>query len=153
MRRLAILLAAWIAATPGLAANPSEQLDNPTLEARAREISRELRCVVCQNQSIDDSDADLAKDLRLLVRERLVAGDTDGEVVDYLVERYGAFVRLRPPLTSATVLLWGLPFLVVTVALFASALYLRRRRPAPADALSDAEEAALSAILRDAPRR
>lgn len=102
---------------PAAAVDPSEMLEDPKLEARARALSAELRCVVCQNQSIDDSDAPLAKDLRRLVRERLVAGDSDAGVKDYLVARYGTFVLLKPPVNQRTILLWILPFLLTVVAL------------------------------------
>ena len=134
---------------PALAVNPDEQLDDPALEARARELSKEIRCVVCQNQTIDDSDAGIARDLRVLVRERLAEGDTDEEVMDFLTARYGDFVRLRPPVNAATIALWGMPFVVLLAALAGGFLYLRRRpRPAPADAaLSSAEEAELQALL------
>lgn len=142
---------AWAGALPADATNPDERLDNPALEARARDLSKELRCLVCQNQSIDDSNADHARDMRVLVRERLLAGDTDDEVLTYLTDRYGAFVRLRPPVTSSTVLLWGLPALVVALALLGFGLYLRSRRAAatPEAGLSADEEAELNAILKD----
>lgn len=147
---LALALALAAPAGPALAVNPDEVLEDPALEKRARDISAELRCLVCQNESIDDSNADMARDLRLLVRERLVAGDSDEEVVDYLVDRYGAFVRLRPPLTASTLMLWGLPFAVALIAIVASAVYLRGRRTvATADAgLSAEERAELETILR-----
>lgn len=144
-----LALALTLAAGDGRAVVPAERLEDPALEARARALSKELRCVVCQNQSIDESDADLAKDLRLLVRERLTEGDTDAEVLTYLTERYGAFVRLKPPLTASTVVLWGLPFVIIVVALAAGALYLRRRTgtPQPVAGLTDEEEAALNTLL------
>jgi cytochrome c-type biogenesis protein CcmH len=111
-----------------LAVQPEEMLKDPKLEARARELSRELRCMVCQNQSIDESEAPLARDLRLLVRERLTKGDTNQQVLDFLVSRYGEFVLLKPPLESRTLILWALP----PAALLAGALGLffamRRRR-------------------------
>ncbi len=113
MRLLLALVLALGLCAPALAVNPNERLDDPALEARARELSQELRCVVCQNQTIDDSDAAIAQDLRLLVRERLTAGDTDAEVMTYLTDRYGDFVRLRPPLNAATLALWALPLLVL----------------------------------------
>lgn len=96
-----------------LAVEPGEKLSDPALEARARVLSKELRCLVCQNQSIDDSEAELAADLRLIVRERLTAGDSDTEVLDYIVARYGDFVLLRPPFEAATLLLWFGPFAVI----------------------------------------
>ena len=130
MRRLAAiaLVLAAIASSSSLAVQPEEMLRDPKLEARARELSRELRCMVCQNQSIDESEAPLARDLRLLVRERITKGDTDQQVLDFLVARYGEFVLLKPPLESKTIILWALP----PVALLAGAISLffavRRRR-------------------------
>ena len=138
--------------TPALAVNPDEVLADPALEARARAISAELRCMVCQNQSIDDSNADLAKDLRVLVRERLTAGDTDDQVRAYLVSRYGEFVLLKPPLGFNTVLLWGMPVALLAiggVVIFRQAV--RRRRPEPAAPLSEDEQKALDAILAERP--
>src|SRR5215208_5436568 len=111
-----------------LAVQPDEILKDPTLEARARALSQELRCMVCQNQSIDDSDAPLAKDLRVLVRERLTAGDSDRQVIDFLVARYGEFVLLRPRLNAHTVLLWLAPFAVVLAGACGLIMFLRRRR-------------------------
>lgn len=128
MRRFAIvaLLLALIAPGVGFAVQPDEILKDPVLEARARVLSRELRCMVCQNQSIDDSDAPLARDLRLLVRRRLEAGDSDRQVLDFLVARYGEFVLLKPRLELQTLLLWGL----TPAALLAGAagLFLMGRR-------------------------
>ena len=129
MRRM-VAIALMLAAIAGnsLAVQPEEMLKDPRLEARARELSRELRCMVCQNQSIDESDAPLARDLRLLVRERLTKGDTDQQVLDFLVARYGEFVLLKPRLESRTIILWALP----PAALLAGAIGLffavRRRR-------------------------
>jgi len=102
-------------------------LPNPALEARARDIGKELRCLVCRNQSIDDSEADLAHDLRVLVRQRLAAGDTDRQVLDYVVARYGDFVLLKPPFKLDTWLLWGGPGLVLLIGLWGLGRYLRRR--------------------------
>jgi cytochrome c-type biogenesis protein CcmH/NrfF len=116
MKRLRLVLAACLLmlAQPALAAlDPSEILDDPVLEQRARGLSAHLRCMVCQNQSIDDSNAELARDLRVLVRERLVAGDTDEEVMEYVVSRYGEFVLLRPLFNLRNVLLWGAPVLLL----------------------------------------
>ena len=122
------LVCAAVASGSALAVQPNEMLKDQRLEERARELSRELRCMVCQNQSIDESDAPLARDLRLLVRERLTKGDTDQQVLDFLVARYGEFVLLKPPLESRTIILWALP----PVALLAGAIGLffavRRRR-------------------------
>jgi len=136
-------------AIPAHAVRPDEMLKDPALEARAREIGQELRCLVCRNQSIDDSDADLAHDLRVLVRQRLVAGDTDQQVIDYIVSRYGDFVLLKPPLETGTLLLWGGPVLIV---LFGVAMigrfYRGRPAPAPAPPLSEDERRRLDALLK-----
>ena len=110
-----------------LAVNPIEILKDSALEARAREISRGLRCVVCQNQSIDDSDAILARDLRILVRERLTAGDSDKQVMDYIVSRYSDFVLLKPPFKTRTLILWLGPFVILTIALLAGIVFFRRQ--------------------------
>lgn len=140
--------------TPAYAVNPDEVLANPLLETRARAISKELRCVVCQNQSIDDSDADLARDLRLLVRERIVAGDSDSEVVTYLVERYGEFVLLKPYFGWHTFALWATAPLVMLFSLIALVIHLRRRKPLekesenPPGTLSVEEQAALDSLNR-----
>lgn len=131
----AALVAGVVAAPASRAVEPDELLADPALEARARTIGRELRCVVCQSQSIDDSDAPLAKDLRLLVRERLLAGDDDAEVLAYVVDRYGDYVLLKPRLSGSTLILWLAPALLLTAAAGAAALHLARRRnetaPAP----------------------
>ncbi|MFY8093953.1 MAG: cytochrome c-type biogenesis protein [Niveispirillum sp.] len=152
---------AWIASTllaaflslPALAVLPNEKLADPAMEARAREISKELRCLVCQNQSIDDSNADLARDLRVLVRERLVAGDSNEQVIAYVHDRYGDFVLLRPPVTGYTALLWGGPFVLLALAGFGTALYMRQRRrdveTMPAPTLTAEEEVRLAALLND----
>ncbi|MCZ6588999.1 MAG: cytochrome c-type biogenesis protein CcmH, partial [Alphaproteobacteria bacterium] len=116
----AFAMAVPVSGTPALAVEPDEVLDDPALEARAREISKVLRCVVCQNQSIDDSGADIARDMRLLVRERLVAGDTDKQTVDHMVARYGDYVLLRPPFQANTLALWiGPPLMAIVVATLA----------------------------------
>ncbi|MDC0190018.1 cytochrome c-type biogenesis protein CcmH [Rhodospirillales bacterium] len=109
------------------AVDPSEILGNATLEKRARHISKDLRCLVCQNQSIDDSDAPLARDLRLLVRERLIQGDTDNEVFDYVVSRYGDFVLLRPPVKAVTAILWLGPAIFVLIGFIGLLRYFRRQ--------------------------
>lgn len=119
--------ALFLAAAPAWAVNPDEVLADPVLEARAREISKGLRCLVCQNQSIDDSDADLAKDLRLIVRERLTAGDSDDQVVDFVVSRYGDFVLLRPPFKASTLVLWLGPAAIGGAGVFAVVVFFRRR--------------------------
>jgi cytochrome c-type biogenesis protein CcmH len=144
----------WLAvsAAPALAVEPDEMLADPALEARARAISRELRCLVCQNQSIDDSEAELARDLRLIVRERLLAGDSDAEVRAYLVERYGDFVLLDPPVKPATWGLWFGPAAILLVAGIGIAAYLRRRqKAAPAAPLSAEERTRLARLLEDDP--
>lgn len=146
----ALVLALCLLATPALAVLPDEVLDDPVLEARARALSKELRCLVCRNENIDESNADLARDLRLLVRERLVAGDTDAEAIAYLVDRYGEYVLLNPPATGENLILWIAGPAMFVVALGGAALYVRRRRPvagtAPAP-LSEAERARLDDIL------
>ena len=133
-----------------LAVQPSEMLADPRLEARARAISEELRCLVCQNQSIDEFNADLAHDLRVLVRERLVAGDSDAQAVKYIVDRYGQFVLLKPPVEPATYVLWLSPALLVLFGAAGIIVYLRRRRAQlePA-ALSAAEEAELKRLIEE----
>ncbi len=133
------------------AVNPDEILPDPALESRARAISAELRCMVCQNESIDDSNAELARDLRLLVRDRLKAGDTDIEVKDFVVERYGEFVLLKPRLSARTALLWGFPVIVLVFGGLALLLAARNRRGQAAGAapLSDSEKADLARLLKD----
>ena len=123
---LIIVLLLWIPFNAN-AVDPSEILRNPTLEKRARHISKDLRCLVCQNQSIDDSDAPLARDLRLLVRERLIQGDTDNEVIDYVVSRYGDFVLLRPPVKAVTAILWLGPAIFVLIGFIGLLRYFRRQ--------------------------
>lgn len=148
----ALLLAALIAllSLPALAVNPDEILDDPALEARAREISANLRCLVCQNQSIDDSDADLARDLRVIVRERLVAGDTDEEVVSYIVDRYGEFVLLNPVVAPHTLILWIAAPTILIVGGVAVFLGARRKRrvimPETPAELTEEEAAALAEL-------
>ncbi len=129
MRRLVSLIAGlFLLAAPASAVEPGEALNDPALEARARAMSSELRCLVCQNQSIDDSQAPLAKDLRLLVRERIAAGDGDDAVRAYLVARYGDFILLKPPFKAETLLLWTTPFAVLALGALALAISARRRR-------------------------
>ena len=146
--RLLALLVALMLATPAWAVLPQEQLADPVLEARAREISKALRCVVCQNQTIDESDATLAADLRVIVRERLVAGDSDEEVKAWIVARYGDYVLMRPPFRGETVLLWLGPALVLLLGGIGVVLYLRNRRPADL-ALSAQEQAELDRLLKE----
>ncbi len=118
----------FLPTAPAWAVNPDEVLADPALEKRAREISKSLRCLVCQNQSIDDSDADLAKDLRIIVRERLLNGNSDSQVIDYVVARYGDFVLLKPPFKGTTLVLWLGPAVIVGLGIMAMVLFLRRRR-------------------------
>lgn len=146
--RLIALLIALLTAMPAFAVLPQEQLKDPALEARARAISKELRCVVCQNQTIDESDATLAADLRMIVRERLVAGDSDEEVKAWIVARYGDYVLLRPPFRGETVLLWLGPALVLLLGGIGVALYLRNRTSAQAT-LSPEEQAELDRIMEE----
>jgi cytochrome c-type biogenesis protein CcmH len=146
--RLGLALLAAVLPGLALAVQPDEILKDPALETRARAISSELRCLVCQNQSIDDSDAGLARDLRLLVRERLQAGDNDAQVQDFLVQRYGDFILLKPPFKTGTLMLWLAPLGVLLgggATLFVIAR--RRRLTESVAALSDAEQAQLQALL------
>ena len=152
MRRVLLHLA-LVAAFAGraIAVEPNERLADPTLEARARAISKELRCLVCQNESIDDSNAALAHDLRVLLRERLGAGDSDQQVRDFLVGRYGQFVLLRPPVEPATFALWFGPFAVLALGVLGIAVYLRRRAagelaPVPLD---ESERRRLAHLLNE----
>ena len=129
-RALAVimLIASLIWSAPSLAVDPSEILEDKVLETRARHLSKGLRCIVCQNQSIDDSDAQLAGDLRLLVRERLVAGDSDQGVIDYIQSRYGDYVLLKPPVKGTTAVLWLGPVVFALIGIFGIALYFRRQK-------------------------
>ncbi|GEO13452.1 cytochrome c-type biogenesis protein [Microvirga aerophila] len=147
MRYILALLAALFLGGAAFAVQPDEVLKDPVLEKRARAISAGLRCMVCQNQSIDDSDAQLAKDLRILVRERLVAGDTDQQVEGYLVQRYGEFVLLKPTFGRHTMLLWLAPALVLVLGGIGAYAALRRRPPS-ASTLDDEEQKALEALLK-----
>jgi cytochrome c-type biogenesis protein CcmH len=143
-RHIVLALACWgvlATAPPALAVQPDEVLSDANLEARARALSRELRCMVCQNQSIDDSDAPLAKDLRILVRERLTKGDSNEQVMDFLVSRYGEFVLLRPTFEWHTAILWLTPLIVLLVGGVALLTAIRRRRVATSSPLPlDADE-------------
>jgi len=154
--RLILLLLALALPFAAFAVQPNEVLDDPALETRARALSANLRCLVCQNQSIDDSDAPLARDLRLLVRERLVAGDSDADVTRFLVARYGEFVLLRPPIGAHTILLWLTPLLLLGAAVggIAWRLAAARNRAAPVPApLSADEQRRLAGLLtRHSPR-
>ncbi len=151
------ILVAWLlfSAVAGIssawALRPGEALADPVLEARARAISKELRCLVCQNESIDDSEADLAHDLRVLVRERLVAGDSDEQVKQYLVARYGTYVLLKPPFDWETVLLWTGPLLLISGGVYLAIGFYRRRIAPLSDAggLSDTESRRVANLLGD----
>lgn len=144
----ALILCLLLAASPALAVQPDEILSDPALEARARQISHDLRCPVCQGETIDDSNAPISRDLRLLVRERLVAGDSDDEVVDYIVARYGEFVLFNPRASGSGLILWlaGPAMLLVGGAL---ALALTRRKPKIEDDLSDEEKARIAELMKD----
>ena len=135
---------------PALAVLPDEKLADPALEARARVISQDIRCLVCQNQSIDDSNADLARDLRIIVRERLLAGDSNQEVKDYLTARYGDYVLLSPPMNLETVLLWSGPFVLVAIGLISIGFWYRGRRTQTMEAggtLTEDERRRIEALL------
>ena len=150
IRRLvfAVAVAAGLAGPSAYAVEPAELLADPALEARARALSQELRCLVCQNQSIDESNADLAHDLRMLLRQRLAAGDTDRQVLDYVVARYGVFVLLDPPFAPATYLLWLTPPALVLGAGIFLVVRARRRRPDPdLPALSEEERDRAALLL------
>jgi cytochrome c-type biogenesis protein CcmH len=153
MQISSIVLSFLILVSPALAVNPTEILNDPLLESRAREISKGLRCVVCQNQSIDDSDASLARDLRRVVRERLMAGDSDKEIINYVVSRYGDFVLLKPPFKGATLVLWLSPLIFVLLALLALYTFFRRQNQAGPktkfnNSLSDDERNLLGDLLK-----
>lgn len=151
---LAAIAALALLATPALAVQPDEVLEDPALEARARDLSKELRCLVCRNESIDDSNAPLARDLRLLVRERLVAGDSDAEALAFITARYGEYVLLRPTMSGANLVLWLAGPVMLAAGLAIGIGYTRRRRPDPgAKALSAEEKARLAAILGPEEKR
>jgi cytochrome c-type biogenesis protein CcmH len=143
--RLALFVTLGLGPAPALAVQPDEVMKDPALEAQARTLSEELRCMVCQNQSIDDSDAPLARDIRVLIRQRIASGASNDAVRAYLVSRYGDFILLKPPFKPETLLLWLTPALVLGVGL-AAALIARRRAPRATPALSAEEEARLSAL-------
>jgi len=148
----AAMLLVTLAGPPARAVEPSERLADPALEARARALSKELRCLVCQNQSIDESNADLAHDLRVLLRQRLVAGDTDQQVLGYLTARYGVFVLLEPPFAPLTWLLWLTPPALVLGGGGLLLLRARRRRPDPTAPDLTQDESARAALLLGEPR-
>ena len=145
-----LLLLAALTNDPAWAVRPDEMLSDPKREARAREVGQELRCLVCRNQSIDDSDADLAHDLRVLVRERIKGGDSNDQVIAYIRSRYGDFVLLRPPVETGTLLLWGGPALILLLGAFGIRRYYRHRRPEDAapPALSAEERRRLKSLLQ-----
>lgn len=149
---VAALLLALLGLRPLYAVEPNEMLADPKLEARARVISKELRCMVCQNESIDDSGAPLAHDLRVLVRERLKAGDSDTQIVDFLVARYGEFVLLRPRFEWRTALLWGFPPAILLGGILTLFIVIRRRNsasPQHPQNLTPAEESRLAELMRE----
>ena len=157
LQAVAVLIAmAAVSLSPAQAVQPNEILADPILEQRARALSRTIRCLVCQNQSIDDSDAELARDLRLLIRERLQAGESDAMIRDFLVARYGDFVLLDPPVKPATYFLWGGPLLVLACGLTILVLFFRRRRdlaaPEPLSAQETSRLAALAVHDQESPR-
>lgn len=150
MKRLALILC--LLASPLWAVQPDEILEDPALEDRARELSKGLRCLVCRNESIDESNADLARDLRILVRERLVEGDTDDEVIDFVVDRYGEYVLLKPQTGGSNLLLWAAGPLMFLIGAGISFAYLRRRSvaaPVQEAALDPEEQARLKDILKE----
>ena len=139
MRALLLILALSLMPFTAQAVDPSEILKDPTLEKRARSISKGLRCVVCQNQSIDDSDAQLARDLRVLVRDRIIAGDSDTDVIEYVVSRYGDFVLLRPPVKGVTMVLWFGPVVIALIGFGGLVLFFRRQKKYAAELNEEAE--------------
>ncbi len=155
IRRAALVaIALTLLAAPAGAVEPDEILADPALEERARTLSKQLRCLVCQNQSIDDSDAPLARDLRIAVRERLTAGASDDEVIRFVTARYGDFVLLSPPFKAATWALWLGPAAILLIGAAAVAAFLRRRRaasPREADALDEGERARIARLLHEDP--
>ncbi|MEZ5675327.1 cytochrome c-type biogenesis protein CcmH [Thalassovita litoralis] len=149
MKRLIFILS-LVLAVPAYAVQPDEMLSDPALEARAREVSKDLRCLVCRNESIDDSNAELARDLRILVRERITAGDSNPEVKQYLVDRYGEYVLLKPLTGGVNWLLWGAGPLMLLIALVIGIGYLRKRQSGtetPVVALSEEEQTRLKEIM------
>jgi cytochrome c-type biogenesis protein CcmH len=146
--QLLVLLTLVLGVNPAHAVRPDEMMADPAQEARAREVGKELRCLVCRNQSIDDSEADLAHDLRVIVRERIGAGDSNDQVLSYVRARYGDFVLLRPPFQGDTLLLWGGPLIVLLVGGFAAWRFCRGRAALPApEPLSAEEQRRLDAVL------
>lgn len=147
MKKIAILLAALCVTASAWAVEPKEMLKDPALEARAREVSQQLRCVQCQNETIDESHAEIARDMRVLVRERIVAGDTNQQIIDYMRSRYGDYVLLKPRFMTGTLILWLGPFVILVIGGFVVAARLKQgRRAAAAAPLSAEEQAALDAL-------
>lgn len=155
MRRLGLAAALALAlSAPAFAADPSEMLKDPSLEARAEHLGKELRCLVCQSESIEDSNADLAKDLRIIVREQIQAGSTDEQVKKFVVDRYGDYVLLKPPFKATTLVLWLGPFALFALGLVAAFTFYRRRgtttgAPPQPTPLTEAEQRRLAALLKD----
>jgi len=145
MKRLILIL--MLLAAPAMAVQPDEILADPVLESRARDISKELRCVVCRNENIDSSNAEVARDLRLLVRERLTAGDNDKQVVKFVVDRYGEYVLLKPPFSLSNALLWAMGPLMLIVGLGLAVLFIRRRPKTQLAGLSSDEQNRLDELL------
>jgi cytochrome c-type biogenesis protein CcmH len=146
-RTAAALLYAFLAAPALAVSDPAELLSDRAQEQRAEALGHQLRCLVCQNESVEESNADLARDLRRIIRERIVAGDSDQQVTDWMVARYGDFVRLRPPFNAVTLALWGAPGIALLAGVTA-ALIARRRRPVPPTPLSEAERQRLADLLK-----
>jgi cytochrome c-type biogenesis protein CcmH len=148
VRTLASVLLLSLLASPAVAvSDPGEMLPNRQQEQRAEALGHQLRCLVCQNESVEESNADLARDLRAVIRQRIVAGDSDQQVIDWMVARYGNFVRLRPPFNAMTLLLWGAPGLALLVG-FGAAVFARKRRPAAPEPLSRDERQRLTELLK-----
>ena len=147
-RAAVVLVCALLAAAPAFAvSDPAELLPDRTQEQRAEALGHQLRCLVCQNESVEESNADLARDLRRIIRQRVVAGDNDQQVIDWMVARYGNFVRLRPPFNAVTLGLWGAPAIALLAGI-GVAMVARRRRPAPPVPLNDAERQRLADLLK-----
>ena len=144
---IAIMLCFMVASTAFAVSDPAELLPDPAQEHRAEAIGDQLRCLVCQNESIEQSDADLARDLRRIIRQRIVAGESDRQIIDWMVARYGNFVRLRPPFDAMTLMLWGAPAIALLAGAAAASIAWRRRPTAPAP-LNDVEQQRLRDLLK-----
>ena len=148
MKLAAVLLLSGLLASPAFAvSDPAELLPDRQQEQRAEALGHQLRCLVCQNESVEESNADLARDLRRIIRQRIVAGDSDPQVIDWMVARYGNFVRLRPPFNATTFVLWGAPGIAVLAGV-AAILFARFRRPVPPEPLTEAERRRLADLLK-----